>query len=166
MLKLKTRFVWEKKKHTIISELSWCNVLCRVGLFVLIFQTSSSVFVSRYLLKKELHLCWSMSVKSSTVGCLSHTIVSFSRDCWERNFNIAVINYFQNSTFWWNCSVLVFILNNKQKWKHGIPCHFHSIQKSALLKTMQSHFSHVWPIGFSTISPCLNKVKVPLITVT
>ena len=31
MLNLKTRFIWEKKKHTIISEMSWCNVLRRAG---------------------------------------------------------------------------------------------------------------------------------------
>ena len=26
-----TRFIWEKKKHTIISEMSWCNFLRRAG---------------------------------------------------------------------------------------------------------------------------------------
>ena len=31
MLKLKTKFIWEKKKHSIISEMSWCNVLQRAG---------------------------------------------------------------------------------------------------------------------------------------
>ena len=31
MLNLKTRSIWEKKKHTITIEMSWCNVLCRAG---------------------------------------------------------------------------------------------------------------------------------------
>ena len=29
MLNLKTKFVWEKKKNAIISEMTWCNVLQR-----------------------------------------------------------------------------------------------------------------------------------------
>ena len=31
MLNLKTMFTLEKKKHTIISEMSWCNVLQKPG---------------------------------------------------------------------------------------------------------------------------------------
>ena len=31
MLNLKPRFIWEKKKHKIISEMSWCNDLRRAG---------------------------------------------------------------------------------------------------------------------------------------
>ena len=31
MLNLKAMFICEKKKHTIISEMSWCNVLRRAG---------------------------------------------------------------------------------------------------------------------------------------
>ena len=27
MINLKTWFIWEKKKHAVISEMSWCNVL-------------------------------------------------------------------------------------------------------------------------------------------
>ena len=27
----KTRFIWEQKKHAIINEMSWCNVLRRAG---------------------------------------------------------------------------------------------------------------------------------------
>ena len=31
MLNLKTRYIWEKKKHTIISEMFWCNILQKAG---------------------------------------------------------------------------------------------------------------------------------------
>ena len=31
MLNLKTRFIWEKIKHGIINEMSWCNVLRRTS---------------------------------------------------------------------------------------------------------------------------------------
>ena len=31
MLNLKARSMWEKKKHTITGEMSWCNVLWRAG---------------------------------------------------------------------------------------------------------------------------------------
>ena len=31
MLNLKTMFILEKKKHTVISEMSWCYVLRRAG---------------------------------------------------------------------------------------------------------------------------------------
>ena len=31
MLNLKTRFIWDKKKHTITSEMSCCNVLWKAG---------------------------------------------------------------------------------------------------------------------------------------
>ena len=31
MLNVKTRSMWEEKKHTIASEMSWCNVLWRAG---------------------------------------------------------------------------------------------------------------------------------------
>ena len=54
----------------------------------------------------------------------------------------------------------------KNKWKHGIPWHLHTMQKSALLKTRESHFSLVWVIEFSIISPCLGKGKVfPIILI-
>ena len=32
MLNLQTMFIWDKKKHTITSEMSWCNILWRAGL--------------------------------------------------------------------------------------------------------------------------------------
>ena len=32
MLNLKTKFIWEEKKHIIISEMSWWNILQRAGL--------------------------------------------------------------------------------------------------------------------------------------
>ena len=31
MLNLKTRHIWEKKKHKIISEMFWCNILQKEG---------------------------------------------------------------------------------------------------------------------------------------
>ena len=62
---------------------------------LIIFYAPSSVFVSRYLLKKE---PWSTSVKSSTLICLSIAVVKVPRNCWERSLNIAVIKYFQNDT--------------------------------------------------------------------
>ena len=31
MLNAKTRFIWEKAKHAIISEMSWRNILGREG---------------------------------------------------------------------------------------------------------------------------------------
>ena len=31
MLNLKTWFIWEKKKHTIMNEISSCNILRRAG---------------------------------------------------------------------------------------------------------------------------------------
>ena len=60
--------------------------------------------------------------------------------------------------------VLFFTLGSKQKnmvyHKNEIPWHLHTINKSALLKTTESHFSFVWVIDFITISSCLGKVKV------
>ena len=41
-----------------------------------------------------------------------------------------------------------------------MPGHFHTIQKSVLLKTRESDFSLVWIMEFSIISPCLGEVKV------
>ena len=31
MLNLKTKFILDKKKYTVISEMSWCNILRRAG---------------------------------------------------------------------------------------------------------------------------------------
>ena len=47
----------------------------------------------------------------------------------------------------------------KQKCKHEIPWNINIIQKSALLKTRESHFFVVWVI-LSIISLCLGKVNV------
>ena len=46
---LKFRFVSEKKKNIIISEMSWCDVLQRTGsdfVQLIISEASSSIFVS------------------------------------------------------------------------------------------------------------------------
>ena len=69
-LNLKTRFVWDKEKHTISQMFS-------VGLTP---------------------ICWSMSVKSSIIRCLSNAVVKIPRNCRERTLNIAVIKYFWNDT--------------------------------------------------------------------
>ena len=45
------------------------------------------------------HLCWSLSVKSSVVGCLSNTVHKMFRNCWERTLNIAVMKHLWNDTF-------------------------------------------------------------------
>ena len=77
---------------------------------LIIFYAPSSVFGSRYLLKKE---PWSTSVKSSTVICLSIAVVKVPRNCWERSLNIAVIKYFQNDSLKKNIiavTEVVFIL--------------------------------------------------------
>ena len=60
-----------------------------------------------------------------------------------------------------------FTVASKQKFKANIrntivPSY---IQKSALLKTIEFHFSLVWIMEFSIISLCLGKVKVFLIII-
>ena len=45
MLKLKNRFIWEKKKHSIISETSWCNVLRRAGSDYCVYDNFPGPFV-------------------------------------------------------------------------------------------------------------------------
>ena len=50
--------------------------------------------------------------------------------------------------------------NNNNKWKNGIPCHLHTIQKYSLLKAIESHFSLLWVMQFSIISSSLGRVKV------
>ena len=57
-------------------------------------------------------------------------------------------------------SFLPLVLNNK---KHGIQRHLHTIQKWALIKTRDSHFSLVSIMEFSIISSCFGKVKVFMI---
>ena len=42
------------------------------------------------------HICWSMSVKSSFVKCLSNAVVKVSCNCWER---ILILKEMWSSTF-------------------------------------------------------------------
>ena len=58
--------------------------------------------------------------------------------------------------------VFFFTIGSKQKNKNentGYQWHLHTIQKSALLKTREFHFSLVWVMEFSIISSCLGEVK-------
>ena len=66
-LNAKSRFVWEKEKHT--------NIL--------------SIFTKSNILVQTRHLCRFMSVKSSTWECLSNSLIKESCNCSERTFNIA-----------------------------------------------------------------------------
>ena len=57
--------------------------------------------------------------------------------------------------------VTFFTASFKQKnITHGKHLHLHTIQKSGLLKTWQSHFSLVWVMEFSIISSFLGKDKI------
>ena len=55
------------------------------------FQDPSSFsFHDIYPIKNYL-VCWSMSIKSSTVRRLSNGVVCVSRNCWERTLSIATL---------------------------------------------------------------------------
>ena len=55
---------------------------------------------------------------------------------------------------------LSLLLNKKnQNEKNGVPCYLHTIQKSNLRKTRESHLSVDWVIERNIISFCLGKVK-------
>ena len=90
----KSRFIWEKEKHTTISQMSWCMLDCR-----------------------------SMSVKSSTGGCLSNSAVKVFCNCWERTFNIACrttlpkknLSKQRRKSFWSNCSLVPLFLKKKNE---------------------------------------------------
>ena len=87
-LNLKTRFIWEKKKHTIISELPWCNVLRRAILDFCGTINFPDNFVGFrfkiYILKKEL------------ASMLIHIRKIFN--C-RVSFTYRLINYFQKAIF-------------------------------------------------------------------
>ena len=67
-LNLKKRLVWEKEARNIINHMSY-------------------VWVQAW------HLCWSMSIKSSIVKCLSNAVVMVPCNCWEKTLSIAVVKY-------------------------------------------------------------------------
>ena len=110
-----------------------------------------------------------MSVKSSTVRCISNAFVNVPRNCWVL-WKQLISSIFQNGTL----EIVIIpvtkivliqvfflpLLLNKKSWKHGIPLHLHTIQKSGLLKTSEVHFSVAWVIELSIIPLHLAKVKV------
>ena len=57
-------------------------------------------------------------------------------------------------------SFLLLVLSRKWNWKYRVPCHFYTIQKTALHKTREFHFSFVWVMEFCIISSCLAKIKI------
>ena len=65
----------------------------------LIFQAPWPIFVHDIYPRKNLHLSWSMSLKSSTVRCLSDGAVNVPRNCWKRTFNKLISSNFPNGTF-------------------------------------------------------------------
>ena len=86
-LNWKTRFVSEKKKNTIISEMSRCNVLQRTDLDFCVINNFQGTFAHFHFMiftqERINEYVDSMSVKSSTVRCLSNAVVNISRYCWE-----------------------------------------------------------------------------------
>ena len=86
-LNLKTRFVSEKKKNTIISAMSRCNVFQRTGLGFCVINNFQGTFAHFHFLiftqERINKYVDSMSVKSSTVRCLSNSVVDVYRYCWE-----------------------------------------------------------------------------------
>ena len=58
-------------------------------------------------------------------------------------------------------SFLSFVPNRNNNNKTcGIPCYFHTIQGSDLLKTRESYFSFIWAMDFSIIFPSLGETRV------
>ena len=109
-----------------------------------------------------------MSIKTSTVKYLSNAVVNVPRSCWElcnfQNGAFEVVTITMTKIILIQVLFLPLLLNKKKKkWKHGIPWHLHTIQKSALNKTRESPCSFVWVMERSIISLCLGKVKVFLL---
>ena len=95
-------------------------------------------------------------VDLSTFSCLSNPVFKVRHNCWGGTLSIVVIKYSWNDIFEKriiitatevvviSCFLLPLFLNKKEKRKRGIPWHFHIIQKSALLITMESHLCLDW----------------------
>ena len=109
---LKTRFVWEKKKRIKISKMASILVQCslrRMLEFLCNLKFSRrlcrSSFYSFYLSKqlkslwKNWNVSWSMSVKSSTVGCLSKSCCQCALYLLRRNFEHSCDQETQLSSF-------------------------------------------------------------------
>ena len=122
-LNLRPGFVWKKKKYTVISKISsssfliydiWSTGLdfCATDYFAGIL---SPIFTTWCLTKKQfcwtyvfhlcwfminLHVCWSISVKSSFAKCLSYVVVNVPHNCLERTLNIVVIRSLLEQHYW------------------------------------------------------------------
>ena len=134
---------------------------------LMIFKTSSPIFVSWYLSKIELRRMLN-HVKPRNL--FSNAVVSAPHNCWELRKQLISSNS-QNDTFeiisitvmkivLMQVFFLSWLLNkqtNKQtkkmkmKIKNGIPSYLHTILKLALFKTREVHFSVVWVIELSII---------------
>ena len=66
--------------------------------FLIISKVPLLIFVSWYLPKRELTLCWSMSIKSSALRCLSIAVANVPCNCWEV-WKQLISSNFQNGTF-------------------------------------------------------------------
>ena len=73
--------------------MSWCNVLqwtgsdfCATDNFHCTFAHFHFIFT-----QERISMCWSMSVESSAVKCISNAVVNVPGSCWERTLNIAEI---------------------------------------------------------------------------
>ena len=127
-LDLKTRFVWEKKKRVITSEISSIlvqySLKCGVAfsLQVIIYKTTSLIFVSWCLVKslwKNQHVSSSMSVKSTTVGSLSKCCCQCASQLLRRNFNriafLKKLSWQSQKSLSSNYPFLTLLLNKKIK---------------------------------------------------
>ena len=100
-LNLKPRFVSEKKKNIIMSEMSWCNVLQRqTQFFVQLISSKASLpfFVSWYLSKKELTRILILVRKIFNCKVPVSAFVSLPHNCWEL-WKQLISSNFQNATF-------------------------------------------------------------------
>ena len=110
-----------------------------------------------------------MSVKFSTVRYLSNAVVNVPRNCWEL-WKQLISSNFQNGIFevititvtkivLIQGFLLLLLLKKNEMVTYGIPWHIHTFQKSALLKTRESHFSVLW-VMLSVISLGCNVFKM------
>ena len=98
------------------------------------------------------HLCWSMSVKSSIVRCLSNAVVKVPRNCWERTLNIVVIKYFRNETFEKNYQ------NSDRNSSHPIVVSYRCFKTKNINENTEYHGTFILfkrYLYHGTIVPCL-----------
>ena len=70
---------------------------------LLVFRAPCSFFCHDIYRRKNEHVCWSNSVKSSTARCFLNAVVSVPRNCWKSSLNIAGINKLSDWHFRNNC---------------------------------------------------------------